>query len=109
MKNYWKVDSISLLSASYFYVDCESYLADQLFIQNKVKVRFMEEMGRDDSKYRIIFCKVRKKDKEHFEEAITKLKDKMLLMGYTDYIDECDEVNQMIELRGNKDEQVCIS
>ena len=44
-----------------------------------------------------MFCKVRKRDAECFEEAIGKLKNKMLLLGYRDYPDVCSEIEKMIE------------
>ena len=58
MKNYWKMSDFSIFSVPYAYVDHSSYLADQLFVQNKVTMKFKGEMVRDDSPYCIIFCKV---------------------------------------------------
>ena len=54
-------------------------------------------MRRKDSYYCIIFCKVLKRDAKRFEEALARLKDKMLLLGHKDYQDECDEIGKMIE------------
>lgn len=45
----------------------------------------------------IVLCKVRKKDAERFEEALDRLKSKMLLLGYRDYPDVCSEITKMIE------------
>ncbi len=53
--------------------------------------------AREDSPYRIIFCKVLKRDVERFEEALGKLKDKMRLLGHRDYPDACSEIAKMIE------------
>lgn len=97
MKNYWRMNDFSLFSVPYAYVDHSSYLADQLFMQNKVTVKFKGEMGREDSPYCIIFCKVLKRDAERFEEALERLKDKMLLLGHGDYQDVCDEIGKVIE------------
>jgi hypothetical protein len=60
-------------------------------------MRFKGEMARENSAYRIILCKVLKKDAERFEEALGKLKDKMLLLGYRDYPDACNEITKMID------------
>lgn len=38
-----------------------------------------------------------KRDAKRFEEALARLKDKMLLLGHKDYQDECDEIGKMIE------------
>jgi hypothetical protein len=97
MKNYWKMSDFSIFSVPYAYVDHSSYLADQLFVQNKVTMKFKREMAREDSPYCIIFCKVLKKDTERFEEALGKLENKMLLLGYGDYPDFCNEIAKIID------------
>ena len=97
MKNYWKMSDFSIFSVPYAYVDYSSYLADQLFVQNKVTIKFKGEMAKNDSPYRIVFCKVLKRDAERFEEALGRLKDKMLLLGHRDYPDACGEIEKMIE------------
>jgi len=112
MKNYWRMSGFSIFSVPYAYVDHSSYLADQLFVQNKVTMKFKGEMAKEDSPYCIIFCKVLKKDVERFEEALGKLKDKMLLFGYVDYPNVCDEIAKIID-KGTKarkkDEAICDS
>lgn len=42
MKNYWKMSDFSIFSVPYAYVDHSSYLADHLFVQNKVTMKFKE-------------------------------------------------------------------
>ena len=97
MKNYWRMKDFSIFSVPYAYVDHSSYQADQLFVQNKVRMKFKGEYAKAESPYCIILCKVRKKDAERFEEALGKLKSKMLLRGYRDYLDICSEITKMIE------------
>ena len=97
MKNYWRMSGLSLFSVPYVYVDHRSYLADQLFVQNKVIMKFKGEMAREDSPYCIIFCKVLVRDVERFEEALGKLKDKMLLLGNRDYPEVCGEIERIID------------
>ena len=97
MKNYWRMKNFSIFSVPYAYVDHSSYQADQLFVQNKVRMRFKGEMVKEDSPFHIVFCMVLKRDATKFEEALGKLNDKMLLLGYTDYSKACDEIAKMIE------------
>jgi hypothetical protein len=97
MKNYWRMRDFSIFSVPYAYVDHSAYLADQLFVTNKVTVKFKGEMAREDSPYCIIFCNVLKKDVERFEETLGKLENKMLLFGYRDYPDFCNEIAKMID------------
>lgn len=96
MKNYWRMRDFSLFSVPYAYVDHSSYLADQLFVQNKVTMKLKGEMARENSPYCIVFCRVLKKDAERFEEALGKLKDKMLLLGHRDYPDVCCEIEKIM-------------
>lgn len=97
MKNFWRMRDCSIFSVPYAYVDHCSYLADSLFVQNKVRMKFKGECVKTGSPYRIVFCKVRKKDTERFEEALERLNSKMLLFGYKDYSDMCNEVAKMLE------------
>lgn len=110
MKNYWRMENFSIFSVHYAYVDHSSYQADCLFAQNKVRMKFEGECAKAKSPYRIVFCKVRKRDAERFEEALEKLKNKMLLLGYRDYSDICSEIARMIEegmKEGEKSEAIC--
>lgn len=103
MKNYWKLDSLSLFTVPYVYVDHNSYLADNLFIQRKIVMKFKEEMARVDSPYCIIFCKVLKRDAQKLEDALEKLKDKMLLLGHNDYVDVCNEIAMLLDKKGRRE------
>lgn len=97
INNFWRMRAFSLFSVPYAYVDHSSYLADALFVQNKIRIKYKGEMARKDSLYCIVFCKVLKKDVERFEAAISKLGDKMLLLGYRDYPGVCSEIAKMID------------
>lgn len=57
----------------------------------------MFTMVKDGSSYCIVFCKVLKRDVARFEEALERLKDKMLLLGHKDYPDACGKIAKMIE------------
>lgn len=87
MKNFLRLDGRSILSVPYMYIDHKDYLADSLLTQNHVSVRFGSEFSRDNSPYRIIICKVRKKDTAEFEKSMELLCNKMLLFGHNDYME----------------------
>ena len=86
---YQRIDRFSLRFAHYAFLDTDAYLADQLFIKHQVWVCFREEYVRNGSPYRVIFCRVRKRDEERFLSALEELPNKMMLLGYTDYLDAC--------------------
>ena len=49
MKNYWRMEDFSIFSVPYAYVDHGSYLADALFVQNKVRMKFKGECAKAES------------------------------------------------------------
>ena len=95
-KNYFPLKKFSLRYDYYCFVDVEKYLADELFIRHKVQVKFKQEYQKTGMNYLLIFCKVRKKNKTKFLEALEELKSKMLLLGYEDYQNFCEEFNENI-------------
>ena len=104
MKNYWKLDDLSLFTVPYAYLDHSSYLADPLFSQKKIRLKFKGEFAREDSPYHMIVCRVHKRDVGKFDEAMEQLKDKMLLLGYRDYPDTCRRLEELIDKEmGKKD------
>lgn len=94
MQNYIKLKHFSLLFAFYAYIDAKEHLADNLFINEKVTVHFKQEFIKPGCKYAIVFCKIRKKDKGKFLDALAQLEKKMLIMGYSDYPDFCNDLLQ---------------
>ena len=82
MKNYFTLERFSLLYDHYAFIDLPDYYADQLFIQHKVTVRFGNEFQHPDQPYLVIFCKVRKRDRDRFLSALSELNRKMILCGY---------------------------
>ena len=97
MKNFIKLGDLSILSVPYMYIDHKAYLADALFEQSQIHMRFKEEFAHKNSSYCIIFCRVRKRDIIKFEAALGLLTNKMLLLGYTHYPDACNEIMGLLE------------
>lgn len=92
MSNYICLTSSKLsIYKQYMYIDCKNYLADDLFIKNKITVKFEGDFTKDDSDYIFVYCKVKKKDHDKFIETLGELKNKMLIMGYSDYESFCEE------------------
>lgn len=89
MKNYLQFKQFSLLFDHYAFVDVPQYYADQLFIQHQVRVHFGRECVHPDHPYVIVFCKVRKRDRDKFLAALADLFPKMILCGYPKYESFC--------------------
>ena len=105
MKNFWKMDDFFPDSLSYAYLDHESYFADKIFMEKGIRVKFIREMHRENAPYRIIFCKVPKRERERLESALKELENKILLAGYKDYPLYCIELEEeLAKERGFKQE-----
>lgn len=68
MNNYLKLKTMSPFTYSYIFLDCDEYLADQLFIKHKVPVKFGKEYRKNNSRYCVISCKIRKRYEEEFKK-----------------------------------------
>lgn len=93
--NYLLLNHFSLFNYMYLYVDLYNdniYSCDVLLAREKLKVKFVKEMKRNKDNYRIIFCKVKKKDSMTFEAVMERLKVKMLITGHPEYDEVCKEI-----------------
>ena len=95
--NYIKIRSLNPFVSKFMFIDTDSYLADNVFINAKLHVSFKDEMARDNDKYRIIFCNVKRSQSETFVKCMEELKKKMILLGNHDYNDVCEEIISPIE------------
>lgn len=94
---YMKIGKPSLRYDYFLFFDAPEYLADQLFIRQKVRVWFDEECAKEGSRFRAILCHVKKKDSARFLDAIAALRNKMLLCGYPEYEAEVQKMLRNLE------------
>lgn len=92
----WTLKRFSFFFNYFTIIDTDEYLADALFIRHEVRVWFGPEYGRDDTPYRMILCKCRKKDTPKFLAAVRELPNKMLLFGHRDYMDFCTDLQNFV-------------
>ena len=86
-----------LVCSEYIFADTEEYLADQLFKNEKIRVNFGKEYGHTEEKYLLVSCKIWNKDQGKFFKAMEKLRNKMPLVGNTDYEEFCKETFKMFD------------
>lgn len=103
MKNYIPLRSSKLSKyKQYMYVDCKDYLADDLFIKNEIVVKFESDFTKDNSDYIFVNCKIKKKNQDKFIKTLGELKNKMLIMGHSDYESFCKEhINRILNDANN--------
>ena len=93
IKNYKKLKGLALLTEQFMYVDVYEngkYLGDNILAKNRVSIRFTGDYCKNGTDYRLIFCRVRKKDVSKFLESMKELENKIALLGHTDYMDFCN-------------------
>lgn len=87
------------MGIGYMYIDAcinDHYIADSIFIKNKVPIKFEETFESADSDYCICFCKIKRKYKEIMEKSFEELKNKMWLMGFLDYENFCNDIFKLL-------------
>ena len=94
---YLKIRKLSLRYDYFLFFDTPEYLADQLFIKQKVRVWFNQEYAKEGSPFLAIFCRVKKKDSAKFLAALDALKNKMILCGYPEYEAEVQKMMRHLE------------
>ncbi len=82
---YLKIKKPSLRYDYFLFFDTPEYLADQLFIKQRVRVWFDKEYAKESSPFLAILCHVKKKNSAKFLAALGALKNKMILCGYPEY------------------------
>ncbi len=89
-KNFIKLDDFSFFYYTYVFFDTDDYLADRIFINKRIRIKYGDTYNIPGDKYEIIICKVKKKDEQKFLEGMEELSNKMALMGYDDYDSYCE-------------------
>lgn len=85
MKNCIKLKTRRPFSDVYAYLDTTEYYADQIFINKKLRVRFLKDYSHKEDAYIIIMVRVPKRKNKIFLECMNELNKKMLISGYNDY------------------------
>lgn len=101
VKNHLPLERFSLCYRYYAFLDSADYLADQLFIKHKVRVKFLREYQKDGFDFLMIFCRIHKRDEAAFLDALNELPDKMVLCGHPNYPAQCQAFMEMIGMAEN--------
>lgn len=96
MKNYVDIYSCIPWVKKFMYIDTRDYLADALFAEKRIPMKFKGEFVKSGCKYIIVSASCPKKYWEVVLSALRELPDKMLLLGNTDYEDMCNTLMNML-------------
>lgn len=76
---------------NFVYIDTTGFLADRIFAQNEIRVKFCGDYFHKEKKYVVAMCKVKKKDMPVFLQSMAELANRAIIMGNTDYESFCKE------------------
>lgn len=96
MINFWKIKEGRFLYNNYFFVDCDKYLFENLFYEDGIRAKVTHQLVNEENSFRLIICRIKKKDENRFANIMGKLANKMMLCGYPNYADECEYVQSKI-------------
>lgn len=82
---------------NFVYIDTTGFLADRIFAQNEIRVKFCGDYFHKEKKYVVVMCKVKKKDVSVFLQSMAELKNRAILMGNTDYESFCKEQIRLMQ------------
>lgn len=81
------------------YFDTFPYKADAIFYKNNLKIKFINNyIYKNDTNLVLVFAKIPKNKLDLFVKCMSELKNKMLILGDTDYLDNVKNI--MLELGG---------
>lgn len=75
----------------FVYIDTTGFLADRIFIQNEIKVKFCGDYFHKEKRYVVVMCKVKKKEVPVFLQSMEELANRAIIMGNKDYETFCEE------------------
>lgn len=93
--NYLKLGNKNLFYYTYFYFDIllkDYYYADRIFAKNNLKVKYIIDYEAPNTSIYAHIVKIKKKDEKLFLQCMKELSDKMLVLGYTDYPENCQKM-----------------
>ena len=76
----------------FLYIDSDRQMAFSLFNRLHIRPKFDSVWQSRETDYRLVFCKVRKKEADLFRQAMKDLMNKMLLCGDLEYEKFCGEI-----------------
>lgn len=100
MKNYMELHSVLPWRKRFMFIDTEEYLADGLFVGQKVTVRFGKEYKKEGTKYICILASCSSKDWDNAKKALAYLQKKAVLYGHNDYVSYSNSLINNLEQEG---------
>lgn len=94
LKNYIRVRTRIPFIVSYCYIDCDEYVADEIFSDHEMTFIYFhkKELYNEDTNFVISRCSILKKDEGKFIECMEHLRRKLEFLDYNmEFYDELSE------------------
>lgn len=92
--NYLQVDCFWPFFKNYVFVDTVECGYEQILKRNQIRIKILREYIKPDSPFRLVICRVKKKDENIFYNCLEQIRNKALLTGYREYDDICEWLKQ---------------
>ena len=93
--NYLQLHSCWPFYRQFVFVDTVDHFYAPIMKRNSIMPRGIKEYVKAGSPYRLIACKVKNSDTFLFSTAIRQIRNKALLLGYSDYDEVCRLMHQV--------------
>ncbi|MBQ0111755.1 MAG: hypothetical protein KBT03_01375 [Bacteroidales bacterium] len=94
--NYIRLAKFSFTYNYYAYFDTTDFISERIFKDNFVDVKFFDTLSDPSEKYAIVMCKVNKKETHRFIKCMKYLRDKILILGNSDYEEYCNRFTDLV-------------
>ncbi len=104
-RNFIEARSLIPRVTAYAFFDLkDGPMSDAALCDAGCRILTSQAFWNDEDEYGLILCRIRDKDKKRFEDAMEKLKNRMLLTGHPDYMDYCKKmIKKFYEELGKSD------
>lgn len=96
LKNYIKVKNRIPFLVSYCFIDCDKYVADEIFADHDINFIYFhkKELYNKDTKFVIPYCSILCKDEEKFLGCMEHLRRKLEFLDYN--MEDYDKLSEVL-------------
>lgn len=101
-RNYIELHSYLPWRKNFAYVDTTRRIADRLFIDKKIIIKFKGDFSHKEDGYIIVLASCRNRDWDDVKKVLLSMHDKMILIGKSDYSQYCESLIVKLEKAGSE-------
>ena len=103
MNNIIALRTFNPFKKMYAYIDTNNYLADRIFVEKGLEVKFLKDFYRHEDDYIVVFVNMWNKNVPLFMDCMKELEKRLLITGHNDYSDIVKDItSNLIPIRRRK-------